>query len=906
MKWIFGLNQITIQGTATYRMSSQKEVYSMIEVHIQTLLNDYDQMTDAKKSDRQILFSNTMIDFYTGTTHLSCGNKSLNEKEIENFLNLLSSTVYNTQKNQGWESIITCIVIKTSQNFREITGQSHEILNKYTQESGDDWHKLLSSITPDRYKTYFSGQKAGLFGFYLAIHCQHAELAFLWASLGDDFNDLSKAQQAALFKLAYERNIDYLKRRLENLSLPENVFLVQEKVNLYLEPAAKLIGSTMSTFRPYLSFTPYRPITTEDSERYPRSTKHPLLHGNTKEKHRRYSKNLDQGDRSHLGDFVNPIQLVGDEAQFTLNAHLITRSDGVLYNLMLAHQEKLSALVVAQTNGQTQYLKIGVYNHYPCVMVFMPEDKVRPFFGFGRQKKTFNTVFESWIAICISLFTGLMNHLAYQNHIPLEMLRRSSFGFLTSTVSPTARSFRINMGLVPDAYAQLVAQALILYDGALRLLFEDPGEIPHDTFVTQNNYKVYLDNQKDHEREIFRITNLMHFLFAKAEKSAPGKTTIQSIERTAYARQKISWGVFSQLEALRQTVNQHHLYEIFKSTLCWSISQLYLDKTLSFNQSIDIIYPVNFNCLEQVSIEDNDFWSMVQTILSRFKSIQTNSPNLSTVINAFEQYCQYKKIDKLHYYLNMITELLFAQSIREKQVHLYGDGYGSDSDTEAEVCNHKIYSKKLIVHNGMRATLATLLGIVNYHITKKPTYSARVYCEHAYYEIIKGIELAKTQHNGSDYIHVTKNKVEANIIIFDLSSCVVNGESTPELIAILAMSKGKTIIFDSTSTTTQQCHDYLKQIIEHYDNQNAVFFVSSGLKNEQLGSDKNHYGTIRIFSKDKAMRDFIWSDIKRFEPPVNSPVAHSYRRKMKGLGAVPTNALILNPASSTGIKTLTS
>jgi hypothetical protein len=874
----------------------------MKEVRTQTFLNNYDQMTDAEKADNQVHFSNTIIDVYNGGTNLTHGNKSLNQNEIINFLTLLANTIYKTytQRNQGWESIITCIVIKISQNFREITGEPYEILHKYSQESGDAWNTLLLAITPERYKTYYNGQKAGLFGFYLAIHCKHTGIASLWASLGNDFKDLSKTQQTALFKLAHERNDINLKDRLKNASLPEIVFLNQEKANLYQEPAARLIGSTMSTFSSYLSSTPYFPIRTEDSEKYPRSTKHPLLQGTNKAKHIRYPKSTGKGDRSHLGDFVNPIQLVGDEAQFTLNANGTTRSDGVLYNLMLAHQERSCALVAAQTNSQTQYLKTGVYNHYPCVMVFMPEDKVRPFFGSTRQKKTFDTVYESWIAISISLFTGLVNHLAYQHHIPLEMLRRSSFGFLTPTASPTAKSFRINMGLVPDAYAQLVAQALILYDGALKLLFENPGNIPQGTFISQNNYRIYLGNETAQSREIFNIENLMQFLFAKAEKKQTGQTTIQSIERTAYARQKISLGVFSGLNTLGQTVSPPNLYEIFKNTLAWSILQLIPGKNLSFHQNTQITYPVDFNCLEEtVNIEDNNFWSTVQILLDRFKSIQTYNPNLSIVINELERYCVDKKIDKLHYYLNMITELLFAQSIREKQAHLYGDGYGSDSDTEGEVGKHRIYSKKLIVHNGIRASLVTLLGIVNYHIIKNPTYIARVYCEHAYYEIIQGIELAKNQHSGTNYIQVIKNKADANIIIFDLSSCVVNGQSTPTLIEILAMSKGKTIIFDNTSATPQLCHDYLRRIIENYDNQNAVFFVSSGLKNEQLGSDKNHYGTVRIFSKDKAMRDFLWSNIKRFEyPSVSSPVAHSYRRKMKSLGAVPTNALILNPVSS--------
>jgi hypothetical protein len=87
-------------------------------------------------------------------------------------------------------------------------------------------------------------------------------------------------------------------------------------------------------------------------------------------------------------------------------------------------------------------------------------------------------------------------------------------------------------------------------------------------------------------------------------------------------------------------------------------------------------------------------------------------------------------------------------------------------------------------------------------------------------------------------------------------------------------------------------HEYVEAFAE--SRSPLLCLVSSGTKNEQIGSDMNSYGTIRFFAKDSGRIDRTIQRIREMEDPIRSPISHQHRRLMKAIGAVPTNATIMN------------
>ena len=197
-----------------------------------------------------------------------------------------------------------------------------------------------------------------------------------------------------------------------------------------------------------------------------------------------------------------------------------------LYDASLEYKLMLSQRVADHTQGLT-YLKVGVYNEYPLVMVhfdlgaFLEEYRK----GASGIRAATDATKKAFTAFLMNYYMGLANYLARSAGVNITIVERSSFGFNTPSIAETGESFRINMGLMPPVYANVHAHALSLLDAQLSQLLKhkaprDPGKHELDTGAD------YLAGKK---ADIDGITDWLAFALYPIESK--GKTAIANAVR---------------------------------------------------------------------------------------------------------------------------------------------------------------------------------------------------------------------------------------------------------------------------------------------------------------------------------------------------------------------------------------
>ena len=100
-------------------------------------------------------------------------------------------------------------------------------------------------------------------------------------------------------------------------------------------------------------------------------------------------------------------------------------------------------------------------NDYPCVLVrFTPKISDK-----SVNEATAENFFETYNHLLMAYFIAIVDFKADAAGINIEMVGRSSFGHNNPSIAVTGKSLRINIGLVPKAYADIVVESLVqLYD----------------------------------------------------------------------------------------------------------------------------------------------------------------------------------------------------------------------------------------------------------------------------------------------------------------------------------------------------------------------------------------------------------------------------------------------------------
>lgn len=457
----------------------------------------------------------------------------------------------------------------------------------------------------------------------------------------------------------------------------------------------------------------------------------------------------------------------------------------------------------------------------------------------------------------------------------------------TPTVAVTGSSIRINTGIVPSEYVSILADGLKSLNQAI-IELHNPARIkfalPVNCFYGSDAHKAYLTVDGKQKYATEALSDIFQILWQQVEKK--GKTTLQNMMRTSFCRDGISAIVYQSLEE-----NNENLFMSMANGLAWAASQMRIvDETLSFNNAREIHYPLTAQA-EVVTTQINDatFWGFITRLFGDTFNHYRANPVMSILINDIHGKAYNRTVTGLYKRLEVLNELIFL-SVLEKQAVLparsFEDGYGSDSEDEESFESETVYTKKLIVSNGMRAILATLL-VIGYKLT-----DFSLYADAAYYEVAYGAKLLKAFAGQSITLRKPVAMTTASVYLFDVNACVTDGvNARSNFDSFVTRTEQKTLVLDTTSATTDQMHEYVEQFSK--TRAKAMMFVSSGLKNEQLGADKNSYGTIRFFTKDKPLLKSYYDTTKNKEPAVDSPISHEYRRTLKQLGAVPTARAIL-------------
>ena len=194
---------------------------------------------------------------------------------------------------------------------------------------------------------------------------------------------------------------------------------------------------------------------------------------------------------------------------------------------------------------------------------------------------------------------------------------------------------------------------------------------------------------------------------------------------------------------------------LFGIGLHWAVSKIFIKngKTLSVETEDDTKYPVKIidnDCF----VDDDDFWAVISLIVQKAKVLK--SAVVNSAIEGLEECYENGNINMLYYSLELLNEAIFIEAL-ESAEDSYGDGHGSDSDEEEKVGDTKIYAKKIITHNGMRAIWSAILT------SAKHLGSCTIYLQDAYYEVPLGMKLIK-QLEQLESVNIVKKCSEAGII----------------------------------------------------------------------------------------------------------------------------------------------
>ena len=555
-------------------------------------------------------------------------------------------------------------------------------------------------------------------------------------------------------------------------------------------------------------------------------------------------------------------------------------------------------------------------NGYPCVLISLPVNKpehykttTKDWVSYWHEK---NAQFQELLTC---LFIAYININAQEEQIPIEMILRSSFGHNNPSASNTGETFRINPGLIPFCYAQLIAKTLVVVINTLHNIDDGQGEY-RLTAEQDRKYKEYyyhklrikIRNKPDLQdlkkldcyRDGFTEQNLSQLYRMFNQHPSSSAICVQP----TLAEGMCAW------EAIRQratTGGKNLLYEVFRKR---GAKDLFINR-LMHSISCKTKYPIQ-HALGQM-INELELKVNLDTDGQSLKAL-LHSPNLSNSISdelqkkfftspSFEPIYRgdvgffdiiRSVMHSLHphnrprlkqpplfalYAMLELAGIEFAlQHICKAQRNTRAAAqtaieFGSDSDSEIRYepaprwrDKSRLYHKKIRVCSGMKAILIAHLAALSHF--KKTSGASRttlsIDCSRMYYETSDAIKLVKlNQEFKIKFIKSIDEYATAStgfLIYYDLNhNNSTNINSTQEAAAAaidrrlrLASPKPKVMILDTTSALMTEILQSVKSCFNHQQIE-VVLCVNSGLKNSQAGSDFNPYGEIRIFTRKRPL-----------------------------------------------------
>ncbi len=611
-----------------------------------------------------------------------------------------------------------------------------------------------------------------------------------------------------------------------------------------------------------------------------------------------------------------PIKPASVNLRDALLQYRLTMAKSVVTHFSQNHDNRQMILSKDSTTGaliEKERPIIHTDHDYPCVVVHIPIKKSSsPDTDASRFWSEHSIDFQS-LQVCV--FLAYVNTQANIKKIPIEMVLRSSFGHNLPSACPTGSSFRINTGIIPEVYAEVIADALIKTIEALHAMQDhDSTEVIDQDFADQifryNAHKLKEAINRNKSRIYHSIKSSSDFTqindpdcyqkvrltFETVNRIQPKNKRSQSIE-VRLLKGMTSW------QAIRQQGNSGGrtvLSECFrrKGSMDW-----FIDRLIKAIDSDPAGNPIDF-ALTQLIRQLNYSGKKVSMPKATFPKHKIFFQNAS--------FSRYYKNDPP--FLNIITQLFVGLGHNKNSIPKYGlyaeiekagqafitqrrsqfdrsqtdeDDYGSDSEFEEDYHytskKYSISHLKLRVVNGMKAITAAHHGALKYlESIGMQDYTQDV--SSMYFEVEPSLPMIKMSNRLKKLPKSPQGHL--SLLYFDLNcNNHDNACDRNDLNEMLDSYQPIVIMLDITSASTRYSLESLKQCLAQ-SSVNLVLLVESGLKHSQAGLDYNPYGEIRIVSKDKKISRQIFNYITKglSEDDKLAPQAHRMVRALKNRG----------------------
>lgn len=526
-------------------------------------------------------------------------------------------------------------------------------------------------------------------------------------------------------------------------------------------------------------------------------------------------------------------------------------------------------------------------NDYPCIVVHLPTTNLC-------VKKTITQRFWSqhkadfqYLAVCV--FIAFVNTEAVKKRIPIEMVLRSSFGHNIPAASPTCESFRINTGLVPEAYAEVIATALVktiinldsMNDLNTSLVIDKAFE---QQITAYNARKLRAEIEKSKYKifdELKASDEFAHIEQADCYKKVRLAFDKIKIENSKIVGQRAAIHVdlvngMSSWNAIRHKGNSGGntlLYECFRrdnSAMDWFIDRMIESIELSKPGNptdlalTQLIRQLNYSG-DQVTIQPPLTFPSHKKFF-KYASLQRfyrDDPRFFDIISKIIKGLGGKTIPNYGLYAEIEKfGVIFVVHSKTQADETIETGYGSDSDFEDEYHYHSkkyhITHKKVRVGNGMKAIVAGHHGALKF-LQNNGICEYTQNTTNMYYEVEPALRMIKMSTK------LKKLKLnpqgQLSLMYFDLNyNNSNNSHDREDLHGMLDRYQPIIIMLDITSATSERTLRYTKQCLS-ISSVKLVLLVESGLKHSQAGLDNNPYGEIRIISNNKATTNKVYKYI---------------------------------------------
>lgn len=611
---------------------------------------------------------------------------------------------------------------------------------------------------------------------------------------------------------------------------------------------------------------------------------------------------------AHSGGYLNPFSKpIYEEAlnpKATVGSSKINARDTLLiYKNEMANKvvQHFASLQDNEQKISARSLRPIVYteNKYPCILIQLPV--LNPYETKTEAAKYWSKHPKAFQGLLLSSFIAFVNVEAMRANIPIEMVLRASFGHNQPSICSTNNTFRINLGLIPKAYAKLIGKALHHLNQSVGAITDKDSPLP--TFSAQfmadvrkyNAKKLKAKILKNKRYESLRDTRdfqkaeqsdtafdalYLKFVGLNKKKGPKGGCRFQPV----ILKDKTVWEVIRQVG---DSMGKSILSECFreKGTEDWFANQvmellLAEDETpietalkrllscLSYGETASMNYSKIHKELkakkrifskpsfEPLYAQDEQFSKVVTTLCDAFL---TERPSQAL-------YAEFEKAG-----LSLLFEHTTKPIAKDKSSDSDSDSeeeiednFGSSSEFSEDLelparpkVNYHLSHSKIRVCSGMKAILAAHYGAISYLKAKgDKTFSLDVV--QMYFEVEEALTLVDKQG-------LTRNNVrpkDPTILHYDLNHCnSTNTGDNKNLQTKLTQLKPAIVILDYTSSTASMIEQALYQCVADKNIQ-FVVYVASGLKNDQGGLDINPYGELRVCARDRATANKVLKSIE--------------------------------------------